>query len=424
MPNAIKVNAFNKSFTITWLDIIAFLYFSRVSIINFFAFFHIPTFLVAGAIVVPLYTLLFLYSVKHFRKLPWDAIIMFFAFYVFFAVTLRIHPEYLNRYLDIYNDGRFTAKAVFTFCAPMHAYFIVRLYRNKMEDFYRLFHIMPYVIMIGNIVLIFNRDANYRMDFGYHMAMAGILFIAQYMYEKKTLSLYLSVLCMAAGVLYGSRACIVGYAVFVIVYSFWENKLNPRKFFLLFCGGVVAAVVSSQTLMMKIYLFCKEIGFDSRTLMKLASGNIASDNARQDHLWPILIKLLEKSSFFEMYGAFGDRYYLPPYYPYAHNLFLEVLLTFGKFLGGTMLIVMFLSFFKVLLKDKSYYALLTMAFGCFSLCRLMVSTSFWAEMYFWTFLAMLATSLNHVRLQKKHRTFFAWSSKLPKFLREALERKI
>ena len=92
---------------------------------------------------------------------------------------------------------------------------------------------------------------------------------------------------------------------------------------------------------------------------------------------------------FKMYGAFGDRYYLPSYYPYAHNLFFEIMLTFGKFFGSIIFITLIYSFLKTFIENKEFEGLLVIATGSFSICRLMFSTSFWTEPYFWAFIALL-----------------------------------
>ncbi|MDE6784220.1 MAG: hypothetical protein K2J26_02435 [Ruminococcus sp.] len=389
MNDTVRLRIEGRELTISWLDIITFLFFTRTSLINFFSFFNVPTFIIAGLIIISMTGFLILYTLKHRRKIKWDGIILIVGAALFFAITLRLHPEYEPRYLDIYNGGRFSAKAVFNVGAAIYAYYIIRLYEQDADRLYRLFNLIPYVLFCGNLVLIFSRNSEYRMDFGYHMAMAGILFIAQYLYQKRRPLLYLSLLCMLLGILYGSRACIVVFCFFVIIYFVWDTELNPRKILLFVMGACAGIIISSSAIMMRIYQATRAIGFDSRTLYLLATGEATSDNARQKHLWPVLIHLLEKSSLLKMYGTFGDRYYLPSYYPYAHNIVLEMLLTFGKLIGGCILVVIALNFLHVIFKQKSEAGLLTIAFGCFSVCRLFVSSSFWMEPYFWAFLAML-----------------------------------
>ena len=391
----------DRSKCITWLDVIVFLFFARVSAINFLSFLHIPTFLTAGGILVSLVCFLLLFTAKHWRQIKWDGIFLIIGIYLFFKLTLQVHPEYSRRFLDVYNEGRFAARGVFVFGAGIYGYYIVRLCEDKLDRLYQLFQIVPYVIGFGNIVLIFNRDSAYRMDFGYHMSLAAILFIGQFLYTKKISSFFLSAFFILLGILYGSRACIIGYVVFIFVYMLWDRQFSLRKLFLGVSGCVAALLVSSQTAMMGIYKFFLTKGFDSRTLYKLATGSISSDNARQDHLWPILIRLLKRSSFTKMYGAFGDRYYLPDYYPYAHNIALEMLLTFGKLLGGVIILFIAVSFLWVIFRQKNKAGMLTLAFGCFSFCRLMVSTSFWTEPFFWAYLAMV---VNLIKCSKKRKT--------------------
>ena len=90
-----------------------------------------------------------------------------------------------------------------------------------------------------------------------------------------------------------------------------------------------------------------------------------------------------------MYGAYGDRYFLNPHYPYAHNIIYEILITFGKCLGGIILICIVFNFIKVCIKNKNQKGLMTLIFGSFSISRLLISSSFWIEPYFWAFLAIM-----------------------------------
>lgn len=143
------------------------------------------------------------------------------------------------------------------------------------------------------------------------------------------------------------------------------------------------------------------MGIDSRTLYLIANGDIlANDYARQDIIWPELTKLINDSSLFKMYGAFGDRYYLDPYYPYAHNMVLEILITFGKFFGGIILMLIVYHFIRTCVRNRGTGGILTLAFGCFCICRLMFSSSFWMEPYFWAFLALMVNCAKLYKLER------------------------
>ncbi|WP_270816069.1 O-antigen ligase family protein [Hungatella effluvii] len=380
------------------IDAVAFLFFTRTSLINFFSFFGIRTYYIAGIVVVFMTALLIIATITDYKNIKWDGVVLIISAILFFSITIRIHPEYQERFDDIYNNGRFSAQSVFSVGAGIYAYYIIRLFENNIEKLYRVFSVIPCVVAIGNIVLIITRVSEYRMDFGYHMSFAAILFMGQYLYIKKNrFTLIFSIGCMLLGVLYGSRACVIGYIVFITMYIIWEKKVTTRKIIIMILFCIVAIALSSPAILMGLYNIFSSIGVKSRTLYLLATGNVSFDMARQERLWPILIGVLNESPFTKIHGAYADRFFLPSYYPYAHNIALEILITFGKLLGGVILLIMILDYTYVFRNDKGKGGLLVISFGCFSICRLLVSTSFWIEPYFWAFLAMM------VNVSKEHK---------------------
>lgn len=80
--------------------------------------------------------------------------------------------------------------------------------------------------------------------------------------------------------------------------------------------------------------------------------------------------------FGEMMGAFGDRTVIPNTQPYAHNIVLEIVLTFCKTIGLVIFFWIIRTTVYVLTKEKSIGGILTIAFGCFSMCRLFFPVHF------------------------------------------------
>ena len=377
---------------ISLMCLFTFIYFSRYSLLSFARSFSVSTALVGGLTLLLFAVSLILYTAGGLDHISFDGIVLIACAWLFFAVTLRLHPEYQARFADVLHEGRFGAKAVFTYGAGIYTYYLVRLFRQDGRKLYRVFRVIAYVILLFDIwSMFFNRTEEYKMGFGYQMEMAAILFLCMYFYEDRNRwKLILSLFCILAGVLYGSRACIIGYAVFVVLYFIWDTEFDARQFYVMALAILAILVSTSQPVMQMIYYFFSSLGLHSRTLYYVAGGDIlAVDTARQDKIWPVLWENLKGLPFFKMLGAYGDRYLLQSKWPYAHNFVLEILLTFGKFLGGLFLIWMLVQFVKVILYHKDENGLLTIAFGSFALCRLMFSSSFWQEPYFWAFLAML-----------------------------------
>lgn len=382
----------NRFKDISLLKLMTVLYMCKSSCTNFAKVAGFSTTITAGVILIGALGIFMLYFFTNPRDIKIDGLILIALCAAFFAITIRIHPEYASRFEDVYNDGRFSAASVFSLGAGIYTYYLFRMYETDLDMIYETYKPIPYIIFFLNFPTMIVGLYEYAMDFGYQMELAAILFLVQYLYEggKKKGKLAFSGVAMLSGVLYGARASILGYLVFIFFYLIWKKKVTISR--IAFLGLVIIGVLvyNSQVIMMSIYNWFASMGLRSRTLYLIASGDIlASDHARQERIWPVLLKLLNESSLFKIYGAYGDRYYLQKYYPYAHNIVLEMLITFGKFFGGIILLIIIVQFIKTCERNKETGGILTLAFGCFSLCRLLVSSSFWIEPYFWAFLAMM-----------------------------------
>lgn len=392
-----------KNAEVTFLGMLTFFFFCRLSFLNFARTFHIPLNLMVNAVVFMILLFLALYTLSGTDHIAWDAIIVIFAAWLFFELTLVFHPEYQARYEDAVNAGRFSAEAVFSVGSAIYAYYVIRLHGKDPEKLWDIYKIIPYALLFLNIwTIFFNRTDKYKMDFGYQMGMAATLFMAGFLHEKnKPHRLILSLGCIAAGVLYGSRACVIGYGVFILIYFIWSRKMTIRKTVVFAIAAAAVITFFSQTVLMWIYRFFNGLGLHSRTLYLLATNNImGADTARQDKIWPVLIEELKNTSVFKAHGVYGGRYLLAPKWAYEHNIVFEMLLTFGVVLGCIIMIAILAAFIRVLVKDKSTAALLTMVFGSFSLSRLALSSTFWQEPYFWAFLAMIVNCSLKIRRER------------------------
>ena len=389
----------NLKVNISLKCVLAYIYICRSSFLVFARQFSLSA-IVGGAILVSFFFILMVYTFLEYKNICWDGIILVILAALFFYITIKIHPEYAYRYEDAIHDGHNSAKAVFHFGSAIYFYYIIRLFKNSEEELYNLYKAVAYTILFFDIWALYNRSAAYKMTFGYQMEMAAILFMMQFLRDKKKHCLILSFFTIMLGVLYGSRACILGYVVFIAIYFMWKRRLNMRQLFIVILGIIAALAYSSLTVMRALYELFASLGFKSRTLYYIANGNILSgDQARQKFIWPKLMENLKQMPIFKMYGAFGDRTLLSVKWVYAHNFIFEILLTFGFIIGGTFLVWMIIRFILIIRKKKDLGGLMTIVFGSFALCRLFFSSSFWMEHYFWGFVAMLVNC--HVK--KKYR---------------------
>lgn len=402
----IRIKSSNRDIKISSLCLILFAYLTRRPFLTFGKFFNITS-IIAGLALILFLASLLIYTIGT-KNICWDGILLILLAAGFFSITYLLHPEYHDRFIDVYNDGTYSAKAVFALWAGIYCYYIFRLFNNNEEKLFETLKAVAYIILFFEIwgFADYNEEYGYDMGFGYRMEMAAIIFLAQYLHNGKSVKyLLLSLLCMVFVVLYGSRASIIGYGVFILVYFIWSKQINRRIVLLSILCIVAGVLASSNSFILLLYNKFSSIGITSRTLYRIATGTVSKSTARTERIWPVLIEALKNMPLYKMYGAFGDRTLLEARYPYAHNFILEILMTFGWIIGLAILIWMAATFIKIIKKDKGISGLITIIVGCFSLCRLFFSSSFWNEQYFWAFIAML---VNYSVINRRQRRREKW----------------
>lgn len=86
-------------------------------------------------------------------------------------------------------------------------------------------------------------------------------------------------------------------------------------------------------------------------------------------------------------GIGGDRYILNG--AYSHNIFIEIIANFGIFIGGIIIILIFICIIKALLQKNSLNYSIIAIWLCIGFVHFMVSNSYIVDMRFWIFLGVL-----------------------------------
>lgn len=411
MGQAVVLKLGSKQMRVSCLTAMTFLFLTHNTFVRLAGFLGFSTFLAAG-ILLGLQGLAFVgHLLTKGRILIWDAILLYLAIALVFILTAVVHPEY-KPYLDgSMSDGKYDVfSSIFRFGAGIYAYYIFRQYQNRSEELFQLLKVVA-VCMFLNIHAVLDMELGYSMDFGYQMEMAALILLANYLNvsrEKRdkssALSLIFSAFAIFLGVLFGSRACVLGYAAFVILTLFFNGKPNGRQIAMTAILAAAVLLVTSSTLMTALYELLKSVGIDSRTIYRLSQGALTTDRARQVRIWPAMREVIRNSTLFQMHGAYADRYYLLGKYVYAHSIWLELWITFGKFFGSLFILCMIIPTVRTYQKNKDLTGIITLLFGCFSIARLWFSSSFWYEPYFWAFLAMLVNARKMRKAFRNERT--------------------
>ncbi len=241
-----------------------------------------------------------------------------------------------------------------------------------------------FIILFTN----YSADLNY-MEFSYAVLPFIMLGYVIFRKEPRLLSgISFLIICLCI-VLFGARATILFSAAFVFYCEFFVFKGNVIRNL---CFLLLAVVIVSIYLIFQdaIIAWASDLAESTGSyfLKKLTSGEIFTSTGRDD--------LNEKTSLalsqmgLNIYGLFGDRYACNIIY--AHNIVIEVLLSFGWIIGPIIIALFCARVLIFYIKNRSQE--LMIIFGMVLLAmfaRYIISGSFVIEGKFYLCIAMMSS---------------------------------
>lgn len=247
-----------------------------------------------------------------------------------------------------------------------------------------------FVSNVGNSVI----HLSYNMTIGYEGVISGLLFIWIYKSSNKIFYLIFSIVAIGISLVWGSRGCLLCYAIYLIIFILTQKPSRKILYMslviiLLLIVFIVIGIENVISLFLKIFSI---LGFSSRNFSGFTSFSsfINNDSGRRI-IWNYLLeKVWEKP--IVGYGIRGDNTLLSLYTGtttfYSHNIFLELVVSFGIPVG--MLLVLFL--FQLIYRSiKRCPKELFGAFICmisYNIGNLIVSNTFWFSTGFWIMIGM------------------------------------
>lgn len=140
-----KIKIGKKSYRISFLSIITVLYFCKPSFVNFATAIGFNTRIMTFCVLLPFVVLFSCLFIKNLKNVKWDGIILYILCAILFLLTIKFHPEYSNRFNDIYNNGRFSAQSVFMLGSGIYTYYIIRMFDTDLDKIYNTFKYKFYI---------------------------------------------------------------------------------------------------------------------------------------------------------------------------------------------------------------------------------------------------------------------------------------
>ncbi len=370
-----------KKYTINSLDVLFLIFLVKETLWSYFRIIlsKIPIIgVISKELTILIIVGLIILSIPHIVKQlkPVDYII-YAVFCVIYLIQYIIFPENSN-----YLDEKFTT----FFCNSLPIYFIGRtIDYNKLSKIITLLSILS-ILAITYTSFYYKGgddfDANYG---GYHMAISFRLlpFLLLVLLDAfKNKSIISALICIYGFVLLlslGNRGCIIYSSLclfYFIIYSLRDKFNFKRVITLTFCFCLFV-YLSYNFLLDKLYDLIVSKGLTTRIFIIIEENRFFEDSGRFGIFNSIFSSL---STNFLGLGLFGDRVLTSMY---SHNIFIEILSSFGYLIGTLFIIILLILFFKAYKYSMPNNHLLFISVIGFGILPLMTSHSFIEYPYFY-----------------------------------------
>lgn len=373
-----------------------------------------------------LYSLSLIYiTIK--RKIRVDFFIVFSLVFLYMVMTYIIHPEYEYWLFEF----RFSAlETVFKPTTGIFAIFIIQLLDDKKLLFQSL-KASAWISFFYNLNRYFNAlehgywatignygqaiKSNYSLSFGYSLYFILLIFFADFIINRKRMYIIPIIVASILLISAGSRGPILLLilSVFLLVF-FTYDVFKKKKNLIIFVGLFIFLIIlyHFDILSSLAFLILDFIGISSRTVSMLLQDEIISDNGRLN-IYQMSLNWLLKNPLLGQ-GFYGDRIVISPYYiwGYSHNIFIEILVDFGFIIGGLLCVLFIVKPIHFIYKCQDKYLKLLCLIFYTSSFRLLLSFSFWQDIYFWALIGLLLKY--NTKFNRGNKKSFKISNKLIK----------
>lgn len=358
--------------------------FYKLPVLNFFAPYIIPL----------IFVVVIFLSVNYWgRHLDDRSIAIFLLLELVAIVYLALFPSNDQYYLE----GKAVGFIFFTI-----PYFLIGYNLNifTYEKYFYWISIVSVLLQSAYLLLYGGRSefadggevAREDMLFSYQLLPHVLMIIWQTLKKPKYWNIALSLLGVFLHLSLGTRGPIVCMAVFIVFYLFFV-KIKTSK-----AIGIIVALISAtivaymRPIVFMLNMLILKVGLSTR-IFDFMENDAIDDQTGRDVIRNRLLRAMDDAPAFG-YGLAGDRRLSNG--EYAHNLILELIVSFGWIVGIALLMVIVLivgkAFFYTRNEIEKGFILLL---ACLGIVKLMMSGSFLDEIYFFFLLGFSSRVICH-----------------------------
>ena len=219
---------------------------------------------------------------------------------------------------------------------------------------------------------------SYNMSYSYYMLLPALVFTHKFFERLHLIDLMIMVAAVITILMLGSRGPLLCWIVYFAFNMYFSNIGIVFKFAWSIVLGMVLLAFNSiiEFLIPVLSIF----GINSRSLEYFLSGELITNSGGRDIIFDTIWNLIKTNPF--MGNGIGAD--ISATGQYSHNLFLDLLLHYGIFLGGGMILLLLFIILKAYrnTEEKSIWLM----FLCAGFIPAMVSGTYLTSMLLWIFI--------------------------------------
>lgn len=270
-------------------------------------------------------------------------------------------------------------------------------YKSLIKWWYRI-AIISFIVC--NLLLNYFIKNNLYMDFGIFMTYNFIVFCT-YLYKKFNKKLILNIsligICLIEILIFANRGSLL-ICIFTIAYYEILNLKKSRPYITILkiiCIGMGSTFIfkNINQILNNFINFLSSIGVSSYSLNKMVLSlhyGLIKESSGRDTVLKLVLDISGENSYMPRGVRYLD-YLTNGKYPYTHNLFTDILLTFGVI--GLVLFLIFIIYitYKIYLYSSvnEEFKYVSSGIYIYLIIRLTLSSTFWKESLFWMLIGMV-----------------------------------
>jgi hypothetical protein len=285
-------------------------------------------------------------------------------------------------------SGRYFYEFVYSSLIPV-------LLLSQIKDTRKFLYNFSILSTIAFILFCFDPINNYKilgnyMGFGFNVAMPAFfgIYLGAHYFKIKWM-LVLEIVCFVEILVFANRSSFLSIILFMALMNTVVNKVNFRQMakWLLCVMIIFILAVNIHPIFHAIRGIVSKFGIFSYSLTRIEQYLNAPDVSilltGRSEIWEVSRQMISESPFVgHGMGALEDRWGF-----YSHNVYYEILLSYG-YLGLTIILMLFLNSVGKVISFKGSNKIFAILFFCIWCPKLFFSIYFIREPAFWCFIAL------------------------------------